>query len=405
MYRSLTGAAQASPALSTNNPAAGRRNLAPVLVPNVGSTWVSRDQGATNQSNGTDTQMHTLKKHTAIGAGTGFWVHFTNSYNFGGTPTDNTDSITVRCAFSIGGIFYRVWFGDGTTRDATIEPGGGAWGFCGGHYESGDTLFSRTKVSVASAGMKWPIGLGEAMNGTDEGAVGTTSSTDLTTSGTITANSNAGYFPAAILGLAQPTSQSILAVGDSILAGKGDSSVAGLGAGWFIRAAASIPHLRAMPFSGETAGQWLAANGSQTQIHTFSRGHFTAGLCEYGINDITGGQTLVNVQARLSEIWRQMDALGMRVYQTTLPPVTTSTDSWATTANQTVTATNGIRTQVNDWIRTVPAPLAGYVEVADAAETSRNSGIWNALYTSDGTHPNGVGHLALSTAVNLSLLT
>jgi lysophospholipase L1-like esterase len=116
-----------------------------------------------------------------------------------------------------------------------------------------------------------------------------------------------------------------------------------------------------------------------------------------GINDITGGQNLAAMQARMQTVWAMLAAHGVTdIFQTTITPVTTSTDAWATVVNQTATATNGVRVSVNDWLRSKPAGITGILEVADLAETARNSGIWKAGFTADGTHPNVTGHAALA---------
>jgi hypothetical protein len=127
-----------------------------------------------------------------------------------------------------------------------------------------------------------------------------------------------------------------------------------------------------------------------------------------GTNDV--GRTLVQMQTDLTTIWTALSNRGMKVHAGTIPPGTTSTDSWATTANQTKKATEATRVAFNDWIRTTPAPLAGYVETADACETARNSGFWKvngaANYaTTDGTHPTDVIHQAMGAAINLAAFT
>lgn len=375
------------------------------LIPLTSRTFVSIDQGTSNQSNGTDTLMHTRLRMIAKAGSTNVRVAFSNSYNFGGTPTNNSNSITVRAALETsGGLFFPVWFESGK-RDVTIDAGGIAWGECGISLAAGDTFYSRTKVSVASAGQKWPIALGDScVSGDGEGAVGATVDTDLTTSGTITANTNAGYAPWAILGHSQPATSSIIGVGDSIHAGKGDNSLTGYGRGWVVRALQSKVYMRAAPFSGTTIGQWTAAAGGAASRLLLTNAALTKAVSTLGINDVTGGQTLATIQSRLLALWNQLAVLGITVYQSTLTPVTTSTDSWATTANQTVTATNTVRTQVNDWIRSLPSPLAGCLEVADIVETSRNSGIWKAGYTADGTHPTASTHATIASTLDVSML-
>ena len=117
------------------------------------------------------------------------------------------------------------------------------------------------------------------------------------------------------------------------------------------------------------------------------------------------------------------------MYQTTVTPQTTSTDAWVTTANQTVTAVHARRIGLNDWIRdgapfdtatglavavgatgstivragTRAHPLKGFFEIADIVETSRNSGIWKAGWTTDGLHPNATGYAAAYLGIDLSV--
>lgn len=125
----------------------------------------------------------------------------------------------------------------------------------------------------------------------------------------------------------------------------------------------------------------------------------------YGINDITGAggatRTAAQLLADLQTIWAQFG--GKPVYQTTIGPKSSSTDSWATTVNQTTDATNSERTSFNDSIRYMPSPLAGYFEVADQMESARNSGIWKAGYTADGLHANQAAQLALVSSKAVSL--
>lgn len=104
------------------------------------------------------------------------------------------------------------------------------------------------------------------------------------------------------------------------------------------------------------------------------------------------------MQGDLLWLWNQRSTAGQRVIQTTITPHTTSTDGFVTTANQTVHSMTieARRVQLNDWIRagapTVSGPpvapgtsgallagqaghpLFGYWEIADQAETARNSG-------------------------------
>lgn len=125
----------------------------------------------------------------------------------------------------------------------------------------------------------------------------------------------------------------------------------------------------------------------------------------------------------LTGVWRTCADAGQRVHACTITPVDTS-GTFTTTAGQTAGAHNATRAAVNDWIRagapinsttlayvpvgTVGAltagqpghPLIDWFETADTVETARNSGIWKANYTEDGTHPSSVGHAAMAAAID-----
>ncbi|WP_428029828.1 fibronectin type III domain-containing protein [Ancylobacter sp.] len=76
---------------------------------------------------------------------------------------------------------------------------------------------------------------------------------------------------------------------------------------------------------------------------------------EYGTND-TGGTNLAALQGRLQALWGAYVAEGVeRIWRTKLWPIATSTDSYATEANQTVVASQqpgGIRFELNAWFDT-----------------------------------------------------
>jgi hypothetical protein len=112
-------------------------------------------------------------------------------------------------------------------------------------------------------------------------------------------------------------------------------------------------------------------------------------ICEGGYADIIANNH--RAAAQMQTILPNVYALfsGKRVYQATYEPYTTSTDSWATTANQTADATNGDRITMNTAIRGGLGGIAGYFDIASVAESALNSGKWKAPnWTSDGLHGN-----------------
>jgi hypothetical protein len=124
-------------------------------------------------------------------------------------------------------------------------------------------------------------------------------------------------------------------------------------------------------------------------------------MVELGVNDIADGHSLSQIQANCLTVWNRLKSQGMQVWQTTITPVTTDTiDNWATTNNQVLSAYETNRVALNNWIRTVPPPLSGYVEFSGRLETSINSGYWQPNTTADGEHPNALGYQLLATNFN-----
>jgi lysophospholipase L1-like esterase len=149
-----------------------------------------------------------------------------------------------------------------------------------------------------------------------------------------------------------------------------------------------------------------------TRRMAFASGATTAVMCQ-GTNDIfTTHLTLAQMQTNLTTWANMMKGRGVaNLFAVTLLPRTTSTDSWATTTNQTVLAQEAVRTGYNDWLRNTAPGLLGLtcIETADTVETSRNSGKWvvngSANYaTADGIHPSSAAHTLMAAALPVSSL-
>lgn len=387
-----------------------------------------------SRSNGTDVWRCTRKRHLVFVDSWGVRFVYANCYNRDALPVDN---ITVRAGAEVGSTIVPVFFGG--KRDVTIEPGGFAISDpIALDIPAGASLYSRTLVTVASVGMKWPAqGTGFGSSGQantvaawGEGSeTGAGTSTDKTTSGTFTATDTlATYVPVSVLGMGSSPLPFIGIDGDSIASGLGDTSAPVAAGRGFIRRAlgGSIPHVS------------IAASGQFITDSTAYRDQLVLGctdiICETLTNDIVGGATAAACYTALIARWRKHARRGARAWQTTITPKSASTDSWATTGNQTTDASNTVRTAVNDWIRdgaptdaslnpvavgtsttgTLRAgatghPLAGYFETADTVETARNSGIWKVGYVftgdSAGLHPTSTGAAAMSAAIDVTRFT
>lgn len=124
-------------------------------------------------------------------------------------------------------------------------------------------------------------------------------------------------------------------------------------------------------------------------------------VCEYGINDFAASRTASQVLGSVVTFVGMFG--GKPVYQSTISPYSTSTDAWATTANQTTHASNAERVSFNNSIRRGAAGIAGCLEVADQVESARDSGIWKAGYTADGLHGNQTAMLSIQASGAVAL--
>lgn len=297
----------------------------------------------------------------------------------------------------------------------------------------GTAVFIVTYVSVGTLGQKWPMakyGYATDSEGTHNDVDDTASTTGITTG----LGNGYVYGPSAMLGQPAGTYNRprIACVGDSIMRGAQGQTPFSETYGLHVISPLKDYIAHNVAAYGENASQWAPSAGHYKRA-PFLDGCTTA-ICEYGINDCkTPSMTLATLQANNLRIWTELANRGMRVIQTTITPYTTSTDSFATVANQTLGASpydNNIRTGYNDWLRdgapidattkaavavgtssnvlragAVGHPLYTYFEVADTVESSRNSGKWKVdgtpnKYTLDGIHPTNNGYVLMAAALD-----
>lgn len=362
----------------------------------------TRNGAPNNLSDGVSTGITSQLVHTVSTACAGVRLVYANYYNNGGVVSDGTNDITVKASIRNADGTYQPAFFNGR-RSVVVEPGSAVISDpVPVSYIKGDTFVSRTFVSVTS-GQKYPLGV-TTDNVLGEGVV----AGDSVDAGVINVSITKCYAPWAVLGVPRyPLGENfprVLALGDSRVAGYGDTSGGKDAFGWVRRALdGKVSHLN-LGVSGSTASGSNTPNLLRRRLALADRvGTFDVALVAYGINDLTGGSSSAMVQARLQAIFDLLAARGLRVYGATIAPVTTSTDAWATVGNQTPVASNANRIAVNNWIRTTPAPLSGFFEFADAVESARDSGLWKApAYTVDGTHEAAAGYAAQAALIDVS---
>jgi lysophospholipase L1-like esterase len=218
--------------------------------------------------------------------------------------------------------------------------------------------------------------------------------------GGVSGGSTVGLYPCAILG--DTTKRSFFLLGDSRVAATGDTVDRSGDVGELAR---SIGPRRAYinaATPSDRATWWATYASNRLQLAAYC----SDAIIQLGINDVTNGRTAGNLETDITTIAAMLKTQKptQRVWGQTIAPKTTSSDSWATTANQTLDANNTARTTVNDWLRTTAiANIGGVIDVADQVETYRNSGLWAVngqanYYTADGLHASQNGYLKVLTS-------
>jgi hypothetical protein len=117
------------------------------------------------------------------------------------------------------------------------------------------------------------------------------------------------------------------------------------------------------------------------------------GVNDWCVQNFDSFSTLTNLAVTG---WLNDYKLGKKVYGWTLTP-DSSTFPYTNSASLRDTNQEAIRQQYNNWIRTVPWPLSGYIEAAHAVDPNDN-GYWNANNNyGDGVHPNAMGEAQIFT--------
>lgn len=362
-------------------------------------------------------------------------LSYGNFYNNNGQEDDSlVGDVAVDCAIEYpAGVYTPVYFQG--KRVVTINPGGVAESDpVSVPIPANTQFFTRSYMQISSTTLQFPI-LGPAVQAQGEQAISETlANQDKTISGTITGGGY-GFPPMRIRHLVARGTLVLGAVGDSIITGSGDTT--DVYRGWFGIATAGVVCVQKVSLTSNRASFEASAVGRYRRWQLLE--NVNVAIDELGINDLSNSRTLAQIQADLLTVWQALNARGIKVWRTTIFPQTTSTDSWATTANQTVRAWETTRVSLNTWIRdgaplasasnltpvasgTTAAlragstghPLSGYLETANQVEANaagaltQNGGRWRvdlAVPTLDGTHPVTVLHTQIATVLTAAIPT
>lgn len=360
----------------------------------------------------------------------------------GESEVDASTPITVRASVVLpggpaGDLHVPLYF-DGA-RSVTIEPDGFAVPDPTGiTLPAGVSFTVRTAINVPTLGNGIPRGIGLRSSGdtaagsfnypnvigTDEGYADDIDNTYPKGAASFF-GPQYGFSPVVIVGVPRVAVPAVALCGDSIISGGGESPA--IDAGFAVRALNRQFGYLHMGKGSEKALDFAAAGRSFRRRRLLAYG-ITHAIVLYGTNDLANAATTAQTRDRLVGCWLHLYRAKVKVHACTIPPNTNSSDSWATTGNQTPRYTNANRTDVNDWIRdgapidatslasvavgtagalrmgAVGHPLRGYFETADKVESARNSGLWAPGLTGDGTHPNNAGHAAMQAAIDTGVI-
>lgn len=269
-------------------------------------------------------------------------------------------------------------------------------------------IWTRT-VNVSAATRQFPLSQLPAVPtiiGTTDGSDGT----DKGNTGEIPPSSaSVGTFgPIAVLGdIGAANARSFIVEGDSLVVGSGDITSSGPrgSSGWIARKLDLVyPSVRFA--KGGISAQALATSANRTPINAvLAQTPYTDAIVCAGTNDLSGlSQTVAQTLASLQLMYGKY--VGKRVWQMTLGPRSTSSNSFADVLGQTerTDGTWALLDALNAAIRAVPAPLVGVVDRAAYAMSGLDSGLWGGPFppevllvpTTDGTHEASVKAAAMA---------
>lgn len=378
------------------------RNQLPILhgspnsaVRNIASGVMGPGTGGMGQTSGANPQINTRTSHYnesginlySVGVCYSGWFQFASSANANCT---NAYTVTASIEYPAGTFTQVTWQAGGSTS-AVISPGSNvASDLIGVFIPKGAQFWVRT-YGVGAGGGLLPISSILNSNNGELGEQAASGLADKTLGGTIT-GATSTLRPSAIISRVPSTMQSWAGLGDSYMAGQGEQS-AGTANSGFDSHGNTGPFGRAftgrLPFlniscPGQRVDQVTPASAYAGALGLLKLAGITHSLSDFGVNDVTNGDTQALIQNNLQLFWNMLAGIGLIHTHTTINMETTSTNFWTDLVNQTPRATGGgfsggassVRALVDVFIRTKPAPVHQILDMCALCESSLNSGLW-----------------------------
>jgi hypothetical protein len=255
-------------------------------------------------------------------------------------------------------------------------------------------MFYNNAAGIVFCGMNHQ----DTANG-DQFAFAVSGVVDMTMGGTIPSTAGNAAFPAAIVGMS--TKPVVALIGDSRCYGQADTYVGTSGNRGEI-APSIAPSLATLSVAtpSDRCSAWPTNHPKRLAL---VKAYATHAVVQLGINDFAGNRTAAQVQTDNLAIGA---AIALPSWYCTVAPKTTSTDSFATLANQTINAQDAARVTYNNAVRAGLPGASGFFEIADPTESSRDSGKWIVngtanFATSDGLHENHPANAAITASGNI----
>lgn len=359
----------------------------------------NRMEFPTGLASGSNIQLTYRTRHYIIADSDvyGVRLRFVNRYAPLGVETVPADTVTYKAALEAYGKAWPVTFSG--SRTVVLAPGEEVLSDpVPVKLLKGSFVYARTFVVVDTLGKKWvvsPVGMSLALG---EGYFTGADVSDAVTTPVSSAVPACG--PVAILANLPATRPVIGMIGSSTLQGQGDTPEAPTwDVGWPARAFGINDSVVKIGIASDSAYNWISGNSHWKRQHLVSNG-VTHCMVQVGQNDVLNtGVTVETTKQQLTQLWDMINGLGFPLILTTFTPVSTSTDSWVTLANQTPAASNTKRQEMNAWMRS--RPYSGAVDLWDIADVAEDktggsyTGKWKVdggSWTTDGQHMSQRGH-------------
>lgn len=313
-------------------------------------------------------------------------------------PGNQVDVATIKVKGAIDittpAIQNRKTLFDGA-RELTLEAGDYAVTELAPYDASaGEKLAVRSEVRVANSGEQWPVGGAVLLPASGENFIqnfNESTNNIYFTGGLDSAGSAASFSFSPIALIGEPVDYSvshvaIIAYGDSIMAGTGDTADINVGSRGWPRSCAT----RNIPVLQQGRGSDQASNFALSWRQTMLWQYGTHFICNHGTNDLAAGRTVAQLQADLTRIWTTAKRYGLHVTQILITPRTNASNVPAAGFES-----GGKRDDMNAWIKSQVGNgiLDMVIDPNPGLENPAALGTWLNIALTDGGGTSGGLHL------------